>query len=89
MTDKFIPEEVKKQRLQILNDKVKEMSLKSNKKYVGKTMQILIDDVKEGVYQGRTRNNKVVHVKGEFKIGDFVDVEITHVSTWCLFANKK
>ncbi len=89
MTDKFIPEDVKKQRLQILNDKVKEMSLKSNQKYVGRTMEVLIDDAKEGIYQGRTRNNKVVHVKGEFKIGDFVEVEITKASTWCLFGNKK
>ena len=89
MTDKFIPEDVKKQRLQILNDKVKEMSLKSNQKYVGRTMEVLIDDAKEGIYQGRTRNNKVVHVKGEFKIGDFVEVEITKASTWCLFGNKR
>ena len=85
MTDKFVDEEVKKRRLQILNDKVKEASLKSNKKYLGKTMEILIDSVKDGVYQGRTRNNKVVHVKGNFEIGQFVEVEIKRVSTWCMF----
>lgn len=86
MTDKFIDEETKRARLQILNDKVKEASLKSNKKYIGRTLEILIDGCKDGVYQGRTRNNKVVHIKGNFKIGQFVNVEIEKVSTWCMFA---
>ena len=87
MVEDFIDEETKKKRLQILNDKVKEASLKSNTKYIGRTLEILIDDVKDGVYQGRTRNNKVVHVKGNFKIGDFVNVKIERVSTWCMFGN--
>jgi len=87
MVEDFIDEETKKKRLQILNDKVKEASLKSNTKYIGRTLEILIDDVKDGVYQGRTRNNKVVHVKGDFKIGDFVNVKIERVSTWCMFGN--
>ena len=90
MTDKFIDEETKKKRLQILNDKVKAASLKSNEKYIGKTLEILIDEVKDGVYQGRTRNNKVVHILDDkkYNIGDFVDVKIEKVSTWCCFAKS-
>ena len=87
MTDKFIDEETKKKRLQILNDKVKEASLKSNKKYIGKVLEVLIDDIKDDVYQGRTRNNKVVHLtdNNDYKIGQFVNVKIERVSTWCCF----
>ena len=88
MTDKFVDDETKKRRLQILNDKVKEASLKSNQKYIGRTMEILIDDVKDNIFQGRTRNNKVVHVKGNLQIGQFVNVEIERVSTWCMFAKN-
>ncbi len=90
MVDKFIDEETKKKRLQILNDKVKEASLKSNEKYIGKTLEILIDEVKDGVYQGRTRNNKVVHIldNKKYNIGDFVNVKIERVSTWCCFAKS-
>ena len=90
MTDKFIDEETKKKRLQILNNKVKAASLKSNEKYIGKTLEILIDEVKDGVYQGRTRNNKVVHILDDkkYNIGDFVDVKIEKVSTWCCFAKS-
>ena len=71
----------------ILNDKVKEAHLKSNEKYIGRTLEILIDEVKDGVYQGRTRNNKVVHIEDnkEYQIGQFIDVEIKRVTTWCMF----
>lgn len=87
MVDDFIEEDEKKKRLAILNDKVKEAHLKSNEKYIGRTLEILIDDVKDGVYQGRTRNNKVVHLEDnkEYQIGQFVDVEIKRVTTWCMF----
>lgn len=87
MVEDFIDEEEKKKRLAILNDKVKEASLKSNEKYIGKTLEILIDEVKDGVYQGRTRNNKVVHIEDDkkYEIGQFVDVEIKRVTTWCMF----
>ena len=87
MVDSFIDEEEKARRLQILNEKVKEASLKSNKKYIGSTLEVLIDGVKDGVYQGRTRNNKVVHLNDgkEYKIGQFVQAKIERASTWCLF----
>ena len=90
MTDLSIDEETKKKRLQILNEKVKEAHLKSNEKYIGKTLEILIDGIKDGVFQGRTRNNKVVHLTDnkEYKIGQFVDVEIEKASTWCCFAKS-
>lgn len=90
MVDDFISEEEKKRRLAILNDKVKEAHLKSNQKYLNRTLEILIDDVKDGVYQGRTRNNKVVHIKDDknYKIGQFVNVKIDKVTTWCMFGKS-
>ena len=90
MVDDFIEEDEKKKRLAILNDKVKEAHLKSNEKYINRTLEILIDDVKDGVYQGRTRNNKVVHIEDdkEYSIGQFVNVEITRVTTWCMFGKS-
>lgn len=91
MTDLFLDEETKKRRLNILNDKVKQASLKSNEKYINKTLEVLIDGIKDGIYQGRTGNNKVVHLKDSatqnYKIGDFIYAKIEHASTWCLFGN--
>ncbi len=91
MTDLFIEENEKKRRLAILNDKVKEAHLKSNKKYINKTMEVLIDNIKDGVYQGRTRNNKVVHITDNknYEIGQFVNVKIERVSTWCCFGKSE
>lgn len=90
MTDKFIADDIKKQRLQILNDKVKQATLKSNEKYIGKTLEVLIDGLKDGVFQGRAGNNKVVHILDdkEYKVGQFVDVKIERVSTWCCFGKS-
>lgn len=94
MTDKFIDEETKKRRLQMLNDKVKEASLKSNQKYIGKTLEVLIDGIKDGpngmLYQGRTGNNKVVHLTDgkTYEIGQFINVEIERASTWCMFGKS-
>ena len=90
MVDDFIEENEKKKRLAILNDKVKEAHLKSNQKYIGSVLEILIDGVKDGVYQGRTRNNKVVHIQDDkqYKIGQFVNVKIERVSTWCCFGSS-
>ena len=90
MTDLFIDDEEKKRRLAILNEKVKEASLKSNEKYIGSVLEILIDEVKDGVYQGRTRNNKVVHIQDDkkYEIGEFVDVKINRVTTWCMFGES-
>ena len=88
--DKYVSEEEKKKRLLILNDKVKEMTLKSNQKYVGKTLEVLIESFKDGKFEGRTRNNKVVHISDkDINVGDFVDVKIERASTWCLFGSKK
>lgn len=90
MVDKFIADDVKKKRLQILNNKVKEATLKSNEKYIGKTLEVLIDGVKDGVYQGRAGNNKVVHIMDDnkYEIGQFIDVKIDRVSTWCMFGHS-
>lgn len=89
MTDKFLDEDEKKRRLAILNEKVKEMSLRSNQKYLDCELEVLVESFKNGKFEGRTRNNKVVHLTGEdISTGDFVNVKITKASTWCLFGEK-
>lgn len=42
--DKFIEEDTKTERLARLNEKVRENCLKSNRKYVGRTMEVLIEN---------------------------------------------
>jgi len=87
--DKFIPEDVKTERLARLNDKVKENCLKSNKKYVGRTLEVLIEGFEnhkgQNIITGRTRNNKLVHIPCDTdRTGEFMDVKITGCKTWYL-----
>lgn len=87
--DRFIPLEVKKERLRILNQKVKDYSKVSNAKYIGKTLEVLVEEQKQenakNIMTGRTRNNKVVHFPGdESMIGTLVDVKMTEALDWCL-----
>ena len=85
--DKYIDEETKFERLKRLNDKVKENCLKSNKKFIGREMEVLIEGFEnhkgKNVITGRTRNNKIVHIPCDTdRTGEFVNVKITNAKTW-------
>ena len=87
--DKYIPEDIKDERFQRLNDKVKENCYKSNKKYLGRTMEVLVENFYEHKGQmintGKTRNNKTVHIAcNEDLTGQFVNAKITGFKTWYL-----
>ncbi|MEI7474161.1 MAG: tRNA (N6-isopentenyl adenosine(37)-C2)-methylthiotransferase MiaB [bacterium] len=83
-----LPTEEKKQRLYILNDKIKEAIQITNDRCVGKTMEILVDGVNEKGelnMNGRTRSNKIVHFIGDKSlIGTLINVKITEAAPWCL-----
>ena len=87
--DKFIPEDVKDERFQRLNLKVQENCLKSNLKYVGREMEVLIENFYEHkgkmINTGKTRNFKTVHIPCDKDLtGEFVNVKISGAKTWYL-----
>lgn len=87
--DKYIPEDIKEERFQRLNDKVKENCLKSNLKYVGREMEVLVESFYERrgvmINTGKTRNNKTVHIQHDKDlVGKFVNVKIVGAKTWYL-----
>ncbi len=87
--DKFIPEDVKDERFQRLNKKVQENCLKSNLKYVGREMEVLVESFYEHkgkkINTGKTRNFKTVHIACDKDLtGEFVNVKITGAKTWYL-----
>ena len=93
MVDKFIPEHVKYERLERLNEKNRDVCLKSNEKFVGKVLNVLVEGKteKDGVIvlNSRAGNNKIVHFVDDKKnIGDFVNVKITKAQTWCLYGES-
>lgn len=85
----FLSDEVKDDRLKRLNEQNKENCLKSNQKYIGREMEILVDTFEnhkgKNIITGRTRNNKIVHVPYDKDLtGEFITVKITGAKTWYL-----
>lgn len=80
--------EVKKERLQRLNELVSEFSKKAMEKYEGKVVEVLVEGESKNnpdVLSGYTRRNKLVNFKGpKSAIGKIVKVKITEVKTWTL-----
>ncbi|QAY65668.1 tRNA (N6-isopentenyl adenosine(37)-C2)-methylthiotransferase MiaB [Paenibacillus protaetiae] len=85
-----VPLEVKKQRLARLNALMAELSLASNRKLLGETIEVLVEGESKNnasVLSGRTRTNKLVHFEGPKEwIGQFVHVQVTDVLTWYIKA---
>ncbi|MDG9854884.1 tRNA (N6-isopentenyl adenosine(37)-C2)-methylthiotransferase MiaB [Pseudomonas nitroreducens] len=75
------PDEVKKQRLLILNSRLNQQGFEISRRMVGTIQRILVTDYAKrdpGQLQGRTENNRVVNFRCDNPrlIGQFVDVEI-------------
>ena len=80
-----VPEEEKKQRLYILQDRINQQAQSYSRKMVGTVQRILVEGIsRKNVMEmsGRTENNRVVNFEGSPElVGTFVDVEITEVRT--------
>jgi tRNA-2-methylthio-N6-dimethylallyladenosine synthase len=83
-----VPMEVKKERLQRLNSLVNELSAEAMKKYVGQTVEVLVDGESKNnsdVLAGYTTKNKLVNFVGpKSAIGKIVKVKIKEARTWSL-----
>jgi tRNA-2-methylthio-N6-dimethylallyladenosine synthase len=80
--------EVKKERLQRLNQLVNEFSARAMKKYEGQVVEVLVEGESKtnpDILSGYTRKNKLVNFKGpKSAIGKLVQVKITEAKTWTL-----
>lgn len=83
-----VPEEVKFERLRLLNTVVSEVSHRVNKRLLGQTIEVLVEGVSQRVetrLTGRTRTNKLVNFEGDNElIGKFVNVKIEAANPWAL-----
>ncbi|RRU76145.1 tRNA (N6-isopentenyl adenosine(37)-C2)-methylthiotransferase MiaB [Stutzerimonas xanthomarina] len=75
------PDEVKKQRLAILQQRINQQGFENSRRMVGTTQRILVSDYSKkdpGMLQGRTEHNRIVNFRCDNPrlIGQFVDVHI-------------
>lgn len=77
----------KQKRLLELNELVKKYSKWNNNKYIGKTLEVLVDGASKNnpdTLTGYAHNWKVVNFTGKAKAGEFVKVKITSSSRFSL-----
>ena len=83
-----VPMEVKKERLQRLNNLVNELSAEAMKKYHDEVVEVLVEGESKNnpdVLAGYTSKNKLVNFTGpKTAIGKIVKVKITEAKTWSL-----
>ena len=84
-----LTEEQKHDRLNQLIEVVNEYSLKGNKRFEGKVVEVLVDGVSknnEQMVSGYSEHNKLVNFEGDSSlIGSLVKVKITKAYSWHLF----
>lgn len=76
-----IPENIKRKRLNILIDAVKKMALKRAQRFIGRTMEVLVEGpsrTNPNTLTGRIRHNTVVNFegRGDIEPGDLVGVQM-------------
>jgi tRNA-2-methylthio-N6-dimethylallyladenosine synthase len=85
-----VPMEVKKKRLQRLNDLMASICREKNEQLIGQSIEVLIEGESKNnpdVLSGRTRTNKLVHLEGPKEwIGQFVQAKVTDAQTWYIKA---
>lgn len=84
-----VPNEIKAQRKDRLNEVLKSIVLEKNKKMLNTTQKVLVDglDRRTGNIQGRTSNNKLVQIENSNDaslVGSFLDVKILRAKAWKL-----
>ncbi|MGB8658052.1 MAG: tRNA (N6-isopentenyl adenosine(37)-C2)-methylthiotransferase MiaB [Candidatus Zixiibacteriota bacterium] len=84
-----VPEEIKLERLRILIGLQKEISQKRNQRFLGKVIEVLVDEKSrrdKEKWKGKARTNQTVIVEGNQDLrGKIVRVKVTEVDSFTLF----
>jgi tRNA-2-methylthio-N6-dimethylallyladenosine synthase len=75
----------KERRRRVLTEILKKTALKNNKKFIGETVEVLVEGKKKNFLIGKTRSYKTVNFAGPNRlIGKFAKVKITSALPWGL-----
>ena len=80
-----VPREEKRRRHRAVEQLQERIARERNERYVGRTVEILVDGLARGRWRGRTRGNTLVFFEapGDWR-GRFVEVRVTQASPWYL-----
>ena len=82
-----IPPEIKKERLNKVEEIQAKIAAEINSRLMGKTVEVLVEAKRGGKWYGRTRSNKLVFFENSDDcLGRLIDVTIVKTSPWALQA---
>jgi len=80
-----VPRPEKRRRLHEVEELQKRIATEINARYLGRTVDVLVEGTAKGRWYGRTRTNKLVHFASDQPLaGALVDVAITATEPWYL-----
>ncbi|MFN8499572.1 MAG: tRNA (N6-isopentenyl adenosine(37)-C2)-methylthiotransferase MiaB [Anaerolineae bacterium] len=83
-----VPQAEKERRLQVLNDQQAAISVALNARYLGETVEVLVEGLHKGKWRGRARNDRLVFFEDTTQdwSGRLAQVEVTWAGPWSLQA---
>jgi tRNA-2-methylthio-N6-dimethylallyladenosine synthase len=82
-----VPREEKRRRLHEVESLQKSIAGEINSRYLGRSVEVLVEGTAKGRWYGRTRTNKLAHFNAEQDLaGQLVAVEVTATEPWFLEA---
>jgi tRNA-2-methylthio-N6-dimethylallyladenosine synthase len=80
-----VPEEEKRRRFQELEQLQKEISARKMSRWMGETVEVLVEDRHNGRWRGRTPQGKLVFFDDAIeRKGQLLEVRITHTGPWSM-----
>ena len=86
--DDNVPDEEKMRRFRMLEELQERVVAEINRKYLGRTVEVLFEDKVKNRWKGRTPTNKLVFVESEEDLkGQILPVTVTWTGPWSMQAN--
>ena len=80
-----VPEAEKVRRHKRLEELQETVCAEINSRFLGQTVEILVEDLHKGKWRGRTRQNKLVFIESDLPLrGRLVEAEITWTGPWSM-----
>jgi tRNA-2-methylthio-N6-dimethylallyladenosine synthase len=80
-----VPREEKRRRLHEVESLQKSIAAEINSRYLGRSVEVLVEGTARGRWYGRTRTNKLVHFASSADLaGNLASVEVTATEPWYL-----
>lgn len=80
-----VPEAEKVHRHRIIESLQEEVSTAINNRFLGETVEVLVEDQHKGKWRGRTRQNKLVFIESELPLrGRLVEAQVTWTGPWSM-----